>query len=71
MANTLPADGFVRLPQIIGDRRKGVVGVLPISRSAWWQGIKDGKYPRPVKLGPRTTAWRSADVAKLIASLSA
>ncbi|MBM6580990.1 AlpA family phage regulatory protein [Microvirga sp. BT689] len=38
-----------------------------MSRSTWWAGIKDGRYPKPVKLGPRITAWRVEDIRALIA----
>ncbi len=55
---SLPNAGFLRLPQVLS--------VYPISRSAWWAGIKAGKYPTPVKLGPRTTAWRVEDIRALI-----
>ncbi|MBQ4325447.1 MAG: AlpA family phage regulatory protein, partial [Mailhella sp.] len=33
---------------------------------AWWQGCRDGRFPKPVKLGPKTTAWRVEDIAALI-----
>ncbi len=56
-------DGLLRLPQILA--------VFPISRSAWWAGVKSGKYPQSVKLGPRTTAWRAADIRALIEKESA
>lgn len=52
---------LIRLPDVL--RR------LPVSRSAWWAGVKTGKYPQPVKLGPRTTCWRQSDIDRLIASL--
>lgn len=55
---TLPPEGFVRLPQILA--------VFPVSRSAWWAGVKSGRYPAPQKLGPRTTAWRVQDIRALI-----
>ncbi|WP_246499010.1 helix-turn-helix transcriptional regulator [Microvirga soli] len=42
-------------------------GPIPVSRSTWWAGIKDGRYPKPVKLGPRITAWRVEDIRALIA----
>ena len=45
--------------------------VIPVSRSAWWAGCKSGRYPKPVKLGPRTTAWRAADIAALLEKLTA
>ncbi len=58
---TLPAmhtTGFVRFPQVLQ--------LIPISKSAWWDGCKSGRFPKPVKLGPRTTAWRAEDIAELI-----
>jgi prophage regulatory protein len=62
--NGLPETGFVRLPSIISPR-----GPIPISRSSWWAGVKSGRYPQPVKLAPRTTAWRVEDIRELIARL--
>lgn len=58
MGYQLPEDGFVRLPQILK--------VIPVSKSAWWNGVKSGEYPPSVKLGRRTTAWRVEDIRKLI-----
>jgi predicted DNA-binding transcriptional regulator AlpA len=55
---SLPETGFVRLPLILK--------IFPIGRSTWWQGVKDGKYPKPVKLGQRTTAWKVEDIKDLI-----
>ena len=53
-----PTTGLVRLPQILA--------VYPVSRSTWWAGVKSGRYPKSVKLGPRTTAWHAESIAKLI-----
>lgn len=47
-----------------------VLSRVPISRSAWYQGVKDGKFPPPIKLGPKTSAWRESDVNRLIADLA-
>jgi prophage regulatory protein len=66
---SLPDTGFIRLYQIIGDRKRGIPGVLPIGRTSFLNGIKSGKYPKPVKLGERTTAWRVEDIRSLINSL--
>jgi hypothetical protein len=68
MNNTLPETGFLRLPQIIGNRRTTPPqpAIIPVSKSTWWQGVKVGRYPKPVKLGPRTTAWRVEDIRCLI-----
>lgn len=40
---------------------------IPMSRSAWLAGVRDGKYPQPVKLGPATTCWRGSDLLAVIA----
>lgn len=45
-------------------------GLLPISKSTWLNGVKTGKYPKPVRLGPKTRVWRVADIIELINSLS-
>lgn len=59
-AAPLPAEGYARLPQILA--------AIPVSKSTWWNGCKSGKYPKPVKLGPRTTVWRVEDIRALIAA---
>ena len=58
----LPSTGFLRLPQVLA--------LIPISRSAWWAGCKSGRYPKPIKLGLRTTVWKAADILALVESLS-
>lgn len=47
-----------------------VLARFPVSRSAWYQGIKDGIYPQQVKLGPRSSAWRASDINALISSVA-
>ena len=61
MTSQLPPDGLVRLKSILRPS-----GPLPISASSWWAGVKTGRFPRGHKLGPRTTVWRAADIAKLV-----
>ncbi len=56
----LPVTGYVRLPTILA--------VFPVSKSTWWNGIKEGRFPQGHKLGPRTTAWRVEDILNLIES---
>jgi predicted DNA-binding transcriptional regulator AlpA len=48
-------------------RLSTVLKLIPVSKSAWWQGVKEGRFPQPLKLGPRTTVWRAEDLRKLIA----
>ena len=62
MFSNIPTSGFLRLPQILA--------IIPISKSAWWEGCRTGRYPKPVKLGPRTTVWRAEDIAAFINQIS-
>ena len=63
--------GYLRLHHIIGDPRAHppVQPIIPVSKSTWWAGVKSGRYPKPVKLGPRTTAWRTQDIYTLVEEL--
>lgn len=47
-------------------RLSGVQAKIPLSRSAFYQGIKDGKYPPPIKFG-RSSFWDEAQIDALIA----
>lgn len=58
LPSSLHLEGVLRLPQVLD--------LFPVSRSTWWQGIKDGRYPKPLRLGPRSVGWRVQDVRKLI-----
>ena len=66
----LPQAGFLRLRQIIGDPKADppIPAIIPVKKSCWWKGVKSGRFPKPVKLGPRVTAWRVEDIRSLIAS---
>jgi prophage regulatory protein len=64
----LPESGYLRLTQILGDKKSNppILPIIPIGKSSWWAGVKSGRYPQPVKLGPSTTAWRIEDIRHLI-----
>lgn len=55
-------DALLRLPQVLA--------LIPVSRSTWWAGCKSGRFPKPVKLGPRTTVWRASDIHALLERLN-
>ena len=57
----LSKSGLMRLTSIIAPD-----GPIPVSKSTWWAGVRAGRYPKPVKLGPRITAWRMEDIRALI-----
>lgn len=50
--------GYMRLPQILM--------LFPVSKSTWWAGVKSGRFPKPLKLGPRITVWKVEDINALI-----
>jgi len=66
----LPETGFLRLPQIIGNPKANppIPPIIPISKSSWWAGVASSKYPKPIKLGARTTVWKVEDILALVAS---
>lgn len=66
--NDLPTTGFVRLSQIIGNPKAEppIPAIIPVKKTTWWNGVASGLYPKPVKLGPRVTAWRVEDIRELI-----
>ncbi len=59
-------DRLVRISEVVGNPKHGQPGLLPISRSAWWAGVKDGRYPQPIKLGAKTTCWKLSSVLALL-----
>jgi prophage regulatory protein len=58
--NSFPKVGLVRLKSILAP-----IGPIPVSASTWWQGVKDGRFPKPTKLGPRTTVWKAEEIRAL------
>lgn len=62
MQITIPETGFVRLAQVLT--------VIPLCKSSWWQGVKSGRFPKPIKLSARCVAWKAEDIHALIKQLS-
>lgn len=56
--NKLPETGFIRLPVVLS--------IIPVSKSTFYEGIKKGIYPAPVKLSERTSAWRVEEIRAFI-----
>ncbi len=61
MVYSLPETGFVRLPTVLA--------TIQVGKSTWWAGVRDGRFPKPVKLTPRCTLWRAEDLRALINSV--
>jgi prophage regulatory protein len=54
----LPEGGLVRIKQVLK--------FVPVSRSTWWAGVKDGRFPKPFKLSERITVWRVSDIRVVV-----
>lgn len=54
-------DPLIRLPQVLQ--------ILPIGKSTWWSWVASGKAPKGIKLGKKTTAWRTSDIQQLLNNL--
>jgi len=58
----IPETGFLRLPQVLS--------LIPLGKSCWWEGVKSGRFPKPIKLSARCVAWKTQDIRDLIKHLS-
>lgn len=58
--------GFLRLAQIIGDPKRGIEPLVPVSAATWWRGCKSGKFPKPHKISANVTVWRRSEVLALL-----
>jgi prophage regulatory protein len=59
--DNLPDTGYMRQAQIIP-------AVIPVSSATWWRGVQSGRYPKPVKLSERVTAWKVGDIRQFLAT---
>lgn len=51
-------DSLLRLPEVLA--------LVPVSRATWYAGVKKGRYPQPVSLGPRCVAWKASEIQLLV-----
>lgn len=69
--DALPDGAYVRVAQLVQRaERGGVCGPLPFSAPTLWRKVKEGSFPKPIKLSSRVTAWRVGDVRAWLASCS-
>ena len=61
--------GFFKLWQIIGDNKRNISPIIPVSRSTFLAKVKSKEWPQPVHLGARSIAWRVVDIKELIEKL--
>jgi len=68
--NSIPTSGYLRVAQIIGDKKKGIPAIIPVSRASWWRGIQSGIYPKGMQISRRCTVWKVEDITLLIERLN-
>ena len=49
---------LIKLPEVLA--------IVGMKKTAWYAGIKAGKYPRPIKRSPRDTVWPMSAIQKLV-----
>lgn len=49
---------------------KGQRGMLPVSPATLWRWVKADKFPKPIRLSNRVTAWEASKVNAWIQSQS-
>lgn len=64
-------DEFIEITDIIGSKKKGIKPLIPVSRSTWFAGVKDGVFPKPIRLGERRTVWLKSELLAFIEKLKA
>lgn len=47
--------------------RPAIPAIIPVKKTCWWDGVRTGRFPAPVKFGG-CTMWRVEDIKALIAS---
>ncbi len=59
---TLPTEGYCRLPLVLA--------VLPIGKTTWLDGVRNGRFPKPVHLG-RSVLWKAHEIRRVLADIEA
>ena len=63
----------MRNPDLVDEKTARAVlgGNRPISKATLWRGTKSGKYPAPIKVGPKSNRWIRAELAAYIEKMAA
>lgn len=57
-----PDERFVKAPEFY--KRLGV------SKSKFYQSVREGKLPQPIKISPRNAVWKSSVVNEVLGSVA-
>ena len=59
-------DKLVRIRDIVKMSKTSKDFILPISKSAFWDGVKRGIYPQPIKLSTKVTCWKLSEIQAIV-----
>ncbi|MDM5181631.1 AlpA family phage regulatory protein [Massilia sp. DJPM01] len=63
------AGRVMRVAEIATTKEKA--GILPVSPATIWRWVRDGKFPKPFKIGAGVTVWHAAEVEAFVAGCAA
>lgn len=59
----LPDCALVRQRDLVRDSKHPTLPTpLPFSHATFWRKVKEGQFPKPIKLGKQITAWKVGEV---------
>lgn len=61
-SNPLPADGFIRWNNILGNKKKNIPAIVPRCRNSIKADMRAGRFPQQVCLSERVWAWKVSDI---------
>lgn len=67
--NKLPNKPLIRISELASYVKRGHHGVLPVSAATVWAWVRTNRFPKPVKVSEKITAWKTEDVRKFLADL--
>ena len=72
MIKSAPEFGFLRAKHILGNPKAvpPILPIIPVSPSTWWDGVKSGKYPKPIRHGG-ASFWKISSIRKLAEQIEA
>jgi predicted DNA-binding transcriptional regulator AlpA len=59
---------IIRIAQLATTPKKS--GILPVSPATIWRWVRDGKFPKPIKLGASVTGWHVDEIEAFVAACS-
>lgn len=61
--------GYEKIDRLL--RLEEVLHLTGLGRNTVYKRMRDGTFPKQVRLGPKSVAWRTSDIARWIDSLPA